>query len=112
MRSSNRSHRIGCWVIIEKNAAATIDLQVDEAWRKHRPGRHNFGWPVTRVLITRRDALNHPRSIKMTASLCHRYPSKIRSAEIAKWDLRACSAGSRPIASLPTGRLVGPIDPL
>jgi hypothetical protein len=60
MRSSNRSHRIGCWVIVEKNAAATIDLQVDEAWRKHRPGRHNFGWPVARALITRGDALNHP----------------------------------------------------
>src|ERR1700675_4610997 len=37
----------------------------------------------------------------MTASLCHRYPSKIRSAEIANWGLRACSAGSRLIASLP-----------
>ena len=35
---------VGC--IIEKNAAAAIDLQVDEAGRKHRSGRHNFGWPV------------------------------------------------------------------
>jgi hypothetical protein len=35
-------------------------LQVDEAGRKHRPGRHDFGWPVIRTLIARRDALNHP----------------------------------------------------
>jgi len=60
MRSSNRAHRVWRWVIIEENAAATVDLQVDEAGRKHRPGRHNFGWPVIRTLITRRDALNHP----------------------------------------------------
>jgi hypothetical protein len=60
MCSSNGAHRVRRWVIIEKNAAATVDLQVDEAGRKHRAGRHNFGWPVIRTLITRRDALNHP----------------------------------------------------
>src|ERR1700737_833328 len=60
MCSSNGAHRVRRWPIIEKNSAATVDLQVDEAGRKHRPGRHNFGWPVTRTLITRRDALNHP----------------------------------------------------
>jgi hypothetical protein len=35
-------------------------LQVDEAGRKRGPGWHNFGWPVTRTRITRRDALNNP----------------------------------------------------
>jgi hypothetical protein len=60
MCSSNGAHRVRRWLIIEKKAAATIDLQVDEAGRQHRPGRHNFGWPVIRTLITRRDALNHP----------------------------------------------------
>src|SRR3981189_2795685 len=60
MSSSNGAHRVRRWLIIEKNAAATVDLQVDEAGCKHRPGRHNFGWPVTRTLITWRDALNHP----------------------------------------------------
>src|ERR1700737_3090788 len=60
MCSSNGAHRVRRWLIIEKKAAATVDLQVDEAGRQHRPGRHNFGWPVIRTLITRRDALNHP----------------------------------------------------
>src|SRR6266852_458419 len=60
MCSSNGAHRVRRWLIIEKNAAATVDLQVDEAGRKHRPGRHSFGWPVSRTLITRRDALDHP----------------------------------------------------
>jgi hypothetical protein len=44
MCSSNGPHRVRRWLIIEKNAAATVDLQVDEAGRKHRRGRHNFGW--------------------------------------------------------------------
>jgi len=60
MCSSNGAHRIRRWLIIEKNAAATIDLQVDEAGRKHRPGRHNFGRPVILTPITRRDPPNHP----------------------------------------------------
>jgi hypothetical protein len=59
MCSSNGAHRVRRWLIIEKNAATTVDLQVDEAGRKDRPGRHDFGWPVTRTL-TRSDALNHP----------------------------------------------------
>ena len=58
MGSSNGAHRLPRWRIIEKNAAAAVDLQVDEARREHRPGRHNFGWPVTRALIMRRDSLN------------------------------------------------------
>ena len=56
----NRAHRIRRWLIIEENAAATVDLQVDEAGRKHRPGRHDLGGPVIRSLIARRDALNYP----------------------------------------------------
>src|SRR5258707_7034805 len=60
MGSSNGAHRLRRRRIIEKNAAATVDLQVDEAGRKHRPARHNLGWPVSRTLIARRDALNHP----------------------------------------------------
>src|ERR1700676_1277597 len=60
MCSSDRAHRVWRWLIIEKNAAATVDLKIDEAGRKHRPGRHNFGCPVTRALIARCDALNHP----------------------------------------------------
>src|SRR5258707_1423947 len=60
MSSSNGAHRVRRWLIIEKNAAAAVDLQVDEAGRKHRPGRHDFGWPVSHTLIARRDALNHP----------------------------------------------------
>jgi hypothetical protein len=58
MCSSNRAHRVQRWIIIEKNPAATADLQVDEAGRKHRSRWHNFGQPVTRNLITWRDALN------------------------------------------------------
>jgi hypothetical protein len=58
MCSSNRAHRVRRWLIIEKNPAATVDLQVDEAGRKHRSRRHNFGRPATRTLITGRDALN------------------------------------------------------
>src|SRR6266478_8771945 len=60
MGSSNGAHGVRRRRIIEKNAAAAVDLQVDEAGRKHRSGRHSFGRPVTRALITRRDALNHP----------------------------------------------------
>src|SRR6266481_5387325 len=60
MGSSNGAHRVRRWRIIEKNPAATVDLQVDEAGGKHRPVRHKFGWPVARTLITRRDALNRP----------------------------------------------------
>jgi hypothetical protein len=60
MCSSNRAHRIRRWLIIEKNAAATIHLQVDEAGRKQGPRRHNFGRPIILTLITRRDAPNHP----------------------------------------------------
>src|SRR6202047_2652721 len=60
MCSGNGAHRVRRWLIIEEKAAAAVDLQVDEAGRQHRPGRHNLGWPVIRTLITRRDALNHP----------------------------------------------------
>src|SRR6266852_1194800 len=60
MCAGDGAHRVRRWRIIEKNAAAAIDLQVDEARRKHRPGRHDFGWPVSRTLIARSDALNHP----------------------------------------------------
>jgi hypothetical protein len=59
MGSSNRAHRVRRWVIIEKDAAATVDLQVDEAGRKQRPRWHNFDRPVIRIAITRRNALNH-----------------------------------------------------
>jgi len=54
----SRASRLA-WIVIEKNPAATVDLQVDEAGRKQRSRWHNFGQPVTRTLITRRDALNH-----------------------------------------------------
>src|SRR6266566_5589113 len=47
----------------------------------------------------------------MTESSCHRYPSKIRSAEIANRGVRPCSAGFTPIASLPHWP-VGPINSL
>jgi hypothetical protein len=60
MCSSNGAHCVRRWFIIEKNAATTVDLKVDKAGRKHRPGGHGFGWPVVRTLITRHDALNHP----------------------------------------------------
>src|ERR1700704_1041542 len=60
MYTSNGAHRLRRRVIIEKNAAATVYLQIDEAGRKQGSGRHKFNWPVTRTLITRRDTLNHP----------------------------------------------------
>src|SRR5258705_5876563 len=59
MRPSNRAHRVRRWVIVEKDPAATVHLQVDEAGRKQRPRRHNIDWPLARTLTTRRDALNH-----------------------------------------------------
>src|SRR5215210_793481 len=59
MCSSNGTHRVRRWLIIEKNAAPTVDLQVDEAGCKYRTGRHSFAGPVTRTMMMRRDALNH-----------------------------------------------------
>src|SRR5215217_74757 len=59
MCSCNGAHRLRRWLIIEKNAAPTIHLQIDEAGREHCGWRHHFGWPVTRILIMRHDALNH-----------------------------------------------------
>jgi hypothetical protein len=60
MSSSNRAHRFQRWSIIEENAAAAVDLEVDETGRKDRPGWHEFGWPVTPALITRLNTPNHP----------------------------------------------------
>src|ERR1700726_26846 len=60
MCSGDGAHRVRRWVIIEKNAAAPIDLQVDEAGCKHRSGPHNFNWPVSHTLVTRRNAPNSP----------------------------------------------------
>ena len=60
MCSSNGAHRVRRWLIIEENAATAIDLQINEAGREHRSGRHDFGLPVPRTRITRRDTLNNP----------------------------------------------------
>src|SRR3954454_13117213 len=59
MRASNGTHRVRRWLIIEKNAASTVDLQIDEAGCKQRTGRHDFGCPVTCTMMMRCDALNH-----------------------------------------------------
>ena len=59
MGPGHRAHRLSCRFIIEKDPAATVDLQVDEPGRKHRSRWHQFGQPVTRTLIPRRDALNY-----------------------------------------------------
>jgi hypothetical protein len=58
MGSRNRAHCVRRWLVVEKNAAAAVDLQVDEAWRKHRAGRHHLDRTVTRALSARRDVLN------------------------------------------------------
>src|ERR1700738_1241396 len=60
MGAGNGAHRLRRWRIIEKNAAAAIDLQVDETGRQHRSRRHDLGWPSARTLIPRQDALDHP----------------------------------------------------
>jgi hypothetical protein len=60
MRPRNGAHRVRRRRIIEQNAAAAIDLQIDEAGRQHRSRRHDFGRPVTHTLTARRDILNHP----------------------------------------------------
>src|ERR1700682_6042748 len=110
MCSSNGAHRLRSWFIVEKNAAATVDLQVDEARRKHRPGRHNFGWPVIRTLITRRDALNHP-TIDQDDRII------VPSISIKNPVSRNCQLGSSRVFGwsqthrLLTGQVVGPIDP-
>ena len=111
MCSSNGEHRVRRWLIIEKNAAATADLQVDEARRKHRPGRHTLGWQVTRTLIARHDAMDHPTidqddraivpsiSIENTVSRNYQLVSSLGSA------------GFGPMPYFLTGRTVDPIDP-
>src|SRR3954454_7390968 len=60
MCSSNGAHRVRRWLIVEKDAAASIDLQIDEAGGEHHSRRQNFSLPVTRTLITWRNTLNHP----------------------------------------------------
>src|SRR6266436_3521602 len=107
MGSSNGAHRVRRWLIIEENAAAAIDLQIDEAGREHRSGRHDFGWPVTRTLITRRDTLNHPtidqddriivpsNSIENTISR----NCKLRSAGVFGWFWAHRLTSSLPIRS-------------
>src|ERR1700676_2145940 len=110
MCSSNRAHRVRRWLIIEKKAAATVDLQVDEAGRQHRPGQHNFGWPVIRTLITRRDALNHPTVDQDDRII-------VPSISIENPVSRNCQLGSSGVFGwsqthrLLTGQLVGSVDP-
>jgi hypothetical protein len=109
MCSSNSAHRFRRWIIIEKNTAATIDLEVDEAGRKHGTGRHNFGWPVTRSLITRGDALNHPTIDQEDRMI-------MPSISIENTVSRNCQLGSSGVfgwfqthrLNFLTGRLVGP----
>src|ERR1700694_410035 len=60
MGSRNGAHRFRRGFIIEENAAAAVDLEVDKAGRKNRPGRHELGRPVAPTLITRHNTLNHP----------------------------------------------------
>jgi hypothetical protein len=60
MGSSDGAHRVRRRSVIEEDAAATVDLEVDEAGRKNRPGRHEFGWPVAPTLTARHNTLNHP----------------------------------------------------
>jgi hypothetical protein len=43
MRPGDGTHCVRRWLIIEENATAAIDLQVDEPRREYRSGRHNFG---------------------------------------------------------------------
>jgi hypothetical protein len=88
-------------------------LQIDEAGREHRSDRHNFGWPVTCTLITRRDTLNHPTidqddgiivppiSIENTVSR----NCKLRSSGVFGWFWT-----HRLTSSLAT--FAGPVDPL
>src|ERR1700712_1192335 len=60
MGAGDGAHGLRRWPVIEKNATAAVDLQVNEAGRQQRPGRHHFDRPLPRALTTRRDALNHP----------------------------------------------------
>jgi hypothetical protein len=59
MGSRNRAHRVRRRIIVEKDPAATVDLQVDEAGRKQRPRGHDVDRTVIRSLITRRNPLNN-----------------------------------------------------
>jgi len=59
MGSRNRAHRVRRRIIVEKDPAATVDLQVDEAGRKQRPRWHDVDRTVIRSLIPRRNALNN-----------------------------------------------------
>src|SRR3954447_5469681 len=58
MCSSNGAHRIRRWVIIEKDAATAVELQVDEPRRKQCRWRHDFDWPILRKLFERSDTLD------------------------------------------------------
>ena len=60
MRLGDGTHRVRRWLIIEENATAAIDLQVDKPRHEHRSGRHNFSWQTSRTLIAGCDRLNDP----------------------------------------------------
>jgi hypothetical protein len=113
MGSSNGAHRVRRRRIIEKNAAAAVDLQVDEARRKHRPGRHDFGRPVARAPIARRDVLNHPTLDQDDRIIV---PAVAIENAVSRNRQPGCSAvfgwlQAHRLTFL-TGRLAGPINPL
>ena len=58
MRSRNCAHRLRRRVVVEKNPAAAVDLQVDETRRQQRAGWHHFHVGFGIDLAARRDMLD------------------------------------------------------
>jgi len=58
MGARDGAHRVRRRVVVQKNAAAAVDLQVDEARRQQRAGRHRFYGHFGINLAARGNALN------------------------------------------------------
>ena len=109
MGPGDGAHRLRRWLVIEQNAAAAIDLQVDEAGREHHSPRYDLGWPAIRILTARRDTLNHSAVDQDDGII-------VPSNSIEDMVRRNCkpsfrrSAGTGPIAVFLTRQTAGPID--
>jgi hypothetical protein len=55
MCASNCSQRLGRGIVVEKESATTVDLQIDKARRQNCPSRQAALWPIGGKLDTRAD---------------------------------------------------------
>ena len=83
MRSGNGAHAVDRRLIVEENAAAAIDLQIDEARGQEGAGRQARLRPIGRNLAPRRKTSDAAVPNQHRGFGCQRWPSKIRSARTA-----------------------------